>query len=212
MGTDILQIGNWVVRYKTPAPSQDANVLVMLHGWTGDENAMWVFARNLPDNFWILAPRGTQTANETGYGWTRINAGFVDYRAAAVDLMQGISTWFEALQIKAGPFSVFGFSQGAAMALSLVLLFPDQIKSAMSVAGFLPADANDLSIRTPLNGKPIYIAHGTQDLIVPVEKARSAARFLTDCGADVTYCENNVGHKLSLDCFKGLEEFIVRHH
>ncbi len=53
MGTDILQIGNWVVRYKATASSQNANVLVMLHGWTGDENAMWVFARNLPDNFWI---------------------------------------------------------------------------------------------------------------------------------------------------------------
>jgi len=31
--------------------------------------------------------------------------------------------------------------------------------------------------------------------------------LLENAGATVTYCEDNVGHKLSIKCFRGLEAF-----
>ena len=38
---------NWTLRVRTPAHTP-ARVLLMLHGWAGDENSTWVFARNFP--------------------------------------------------------------------------------------------------------------------------------------------------------------------
>jgi predicted esterase len=56
----------------------------------------------------------------------------------------------------------------------------------------------------------MFIAHGTDDDRVPVEKARLSAELLENAGAAVTYCEEQVGHKLSAKCFRGLEAFYQR--
>jgi predicted esterase len=54
------------------------------------------------------------------------------------------------------------------------------------------------------------MAHGTQDALVPVARARQARQILLEAGAQVTYCEDDVGHKLSASCFRGLETFFAR--
>jgi phospholipase/carboxylesterase len=56
----------------------------------------------------------------------------------------------------------------------------------------------------------VFIAHGTTDNLVPVEMARESANLLKQAGANVTYCEEEVGHKLSAPCFRGLEAFFAR--
>jgi len=41
------------------------------------------------------------------------------------------------------------------------------------------------------------VAHGTQDQLVPIDRARTSIELLEQAGAQVTYCEDEVGHKLS---------------
>jgi predicted esterase len=59
-----------------------------------------------------------------------------------------------------------------------------------------------------LQGKNVFLAHGTQDSLVPVDRARQAAATLQEAGADVILCEDEVGHKLSASCFRNLQDFI----
>ncbi len=59
----------------------------------------------------------------------------------------------------------------------------------------------------PLAGKSCFMAHGTQDELVPVARARQARQTLLEAGAKVTYCEDDVGHKLSASCFRGMGKF-----
>ena len=75
----------------------------------------------------------------------------------------------------------------------------------------LPQGAEALARNKPLHDKNIFIAHGNQDKLVPVDKARRAVAILKSAGAKVTYCEDDVGHKLSTNCFLGLESFIIKH-
>ena len=56
----------------------------------------------------------------------------------------------------------------------------------------------------------MFLAHGAFDEIVPVGRAREAVKLLGQAGAQVTYCEDDVGHKLSLSCFQSLQTFFVR--
>jgi phospholipase/carboxylesterase len=60
-----------------------------------------------------------------------------------------------------------------------------------------------------LEGKPFFVAHGTRDETVNVERARASIAILEQAGAIVTYCEDEVGHKVSANCLRALREFFT---
>src|SRR5947207_15185951 len=66
--TSLITFEDWTLRIRPPT-TQAKRILLMLHGWQGDENSMWVFAHNFPADCWIVAPRAPHTAREGGYTW-----------------------------------------------------------------------------------------------------------------------------------------------
>ena len=107
---------------------------------------------------------------------------------------------------------LLGFSQGAALACAYALLNPGRVATLAGLAGFLPEAAAELAADGGLAGLPVFLAHGTQDAMVPVALARKSAAILEQAGARVTYCEDDVGHKLSANCFRGFGEVLSRPH
>jgi phospholipase/carboxylesterase len=105
---------------------------------------------------------------------------------------------------------ILGFSQGAALGYSLGLAYPQQVGVLAGLSGFAPGGVESLVSSRPLRGKACFMTHGTQDQLVPVARARQARQVFLDAGAQVTYCEDEVGHKLSASCFRGLEKFFAR--
>ena len=67
--TGIREIDGWVFRQRIPPGGGPHALILMLHGWTGDENAMWIFASRLPTEAILLAPRGLHDTPLGGYGW-----------------------------------------------------------------------------------------------------------------------------------------------
>lgn len=185
-------------------------VLLLLHGWTGDERVMWVFTRRISERYLMIAPRGIFPTSSGGFGWqSEISHEWpevADFRISSEALL-------ELLNLKNFPAADFsnisgiGFSQGAALMFTFALLNPKGIKALAGLAGFLPEDGHQLVKKTPLSNKRIFIAHGRLDDRVPVEKARQAVEILTQAGAQVSYCEEDVGHKLSASCFRSMESF-----
>ena len=106
---------------------------------------------------------------------------------------------------------LLGFSQGAALAFSFAMIYPDFVQTIGSLSGFLPEDAEKWLSSHALHGKPIFIAHGAQDDLVPVSKARNSVGLLEKTGAEVVYCEDDVGHKLSASCFRSMEAFYKKY-
>jgi len=206
---ELREFREWIFRFRsaTAAPSR---MLLMLHGWTGDENSMWVFARKLPAQVAVLAPRGPYVAPEGGYTWREIHPGtwglpgLDDFSQSAEALISFVDVWSNSERVDANQIDLIGFSQGAALSYTLALLHPERIRALAALSGFMPDGAEDLLARRPLAGKPVFIAHGRQDNMIPVEQARMAAAMLEGSGAKVTYCESEGGHKVSADCFTGL--------
>jgi predicted esterase len=66
----------------------------------------------------------------------------------------------------------------------------------------------ELVAKRPLDGKPFFVAHGTLDEMVPVERARQSIAVLEQAGAQVTYCEAEVAHRVSADCLRALKSFL----
>jgi phospholipase/carboxylesterase len=203
-------LNGWTYRFR-PARAAPARLLVMLHGWTGDENSMWFFAHNMPASYSVLMPRAPHTAPEGGYSWREVLPGswgfptLDDLRPAAEALIGFLDAWSASSGAPAAVFDVAGFSQGAALAYTLGVLFPERAARLAALAGFLPA-GSEVRLGT-LKGKQVFLSHGRSDEIVPVEQARAASRLLSQAGVNVDYCETDGGHKVGKECLKGMVFF-----
>jgi phospholipase/carboxylesterase len=202
---------DWKFRFR-PANSTPSRLLLLIHGLSGDENSMWIFARNFPGNVAVLAPRGIYVAREGGYTWRKVRPEMQglpvmeELRPSADALIGFVDDWSKMDGVTAKQIDVIGFSQGAALTYTLAILHPDRIRALAALSGFIPRGAEDLLATGILAGKPIFVSHGRQDDMVPVELARRSVTLLERSGANVKYCETDGGHKVSADCFSGLTD------
>jgi phospholipase/carboxylesterase len=110
--------------------------------------------------------------------------------------------------VDAAQFDLMGFSQGAAMTNLIGIRHPQRVRKMGVLAGFVPAGMEELILQKPLAGKNIFVAHGTQDQMIPIDRARASMALLEQSGAQITYCEEEVGHKLSANCLRALESYL----
>ncbi len=200
------------VKYRLPAVGDALPLILLLHGWTGDENSMWVFADRLPQQAILVAPRGIYESPFGGFGWYPKDVRLWPQLQAFNPAMERI--WLllrNELFVRADldQVRIVGFSQGAALAYSLALTQPDRVERVGGLSGFVPDGVEAVTAPGRLQGMPIFIAHGAQDHLVPVERAREGNALLIQAGAQLAYCEHNVGHKLSADCFRSLKLFMA---
>jgi phospholipase/carboxylesterase len=219
--TELIEFNGWTLRVR-PSQADNPRLLVMLHGWTGDENSMWVFTRGLPPDFWIIAPRAPHPTEPSGFSWRPLQPGtlrlaqggawgrpsFEDLKPSAGALMKLIDEYSASVKVEAGQFDAMGFSQGAAMVNVLGMLHPNRVRKMGVLAGFVPSGLDGHIMQRPLAGKNIFVAHGTKDEMVTVERARESISLLEQAGAEITYCEDEVGHKLSANCLRALELYL----
>jgi len=217
----ILQtLAGWPVRMRVPAGDGPHPVILLLHGWTGDENSMWFFAPRLPANHLLVAPRGIFATQPTGYSWRAITSeppsagggalpALVEFQGA----VSALAHWMTPEHFPQADFSrlyLIGFSQGAALSYAFALLQPEKVSGLVALAGFAPVGAQSLAEQRPLLGKDVLIAHGQHDRMIPIEQARQAFKLMQLAGAEVTYCEDDVGHKMGARCFPHLETFFAK--
>ncbi len=209
----------WTVRAQAGAEGASARLLLLLHGWTGDETVMWVFTGRLPAYRLILAPRGPVAAPGGGFGWQPHEdlpgeGDPSDWKSTSQQVISALPGWLEAAgadpALADAPFDLMGFSQGAAMSYALTGYHPQRVRRMAALAGFLPGELRRADRLDSFRAKPIYIAHGTQDETIPVQHAQETVRLLQANGAQVTYCESEVGHKLSAACLRGVQQFFQR--
>lgn len=203
---------NWTLRVRTGSGKR---ILLLLHGWTGDENSMALFARNLPSDYWVIIPRAPFKAASQGFSW-RAPASNGDwptlelFRTSVTALINLVDNWANTHNLEFSTFDVAGFSQGGAITCAIAAFYPDRIQKLGILAGFAPKGAEKVLRPGLLLGVKVFIAHGAMDEMVPLEMAHYARDLLNFAGASVTYCESQAGHKLSADCLRSFEAFLER--
>ncbi len=208
-------VNGWELKTFTPPTASARPPLLLIHGWTGDENSMWVFGSQLPPNRLMLAPRAphpSQHLKYGGYSWVASRAGQWASVAELTPAVAGLETLLDALESEYpetdfSRLDVAGFSQGAALAAAFARAHPGRVARLALLAGFLPDGFADGLAPDLFSGLPVLIAHGIQDETVPVAMARTAQTVLAGGGAAVTYCESEVGHKLGANCLRAFKEF-----
>jgi len=212
--TSLIQFNDWTLRIREAAV-QPSRLLLLIHGLTGDEDSMWVFTRNLPSHFYMVAPRAPYRAEPAGYSWREKfdssqfgRPTIAQLRPGADGLIRLMDEYAASAGIDASTFDVMGFSQGAAMSNVLAFLYPHRIRKTGILAGFVPGGLEELASQHPLQGKLFFVTHGTKDEMVSIERARESIAILEQAGAKVTYCEDDVAHKVSVSCLRSLKDFL----
>ena len=163
----------------------------------------------------MVAPRAPHLAGQGGYSWRSAESESLSHfsleqlHAAAEGLIRLVDEYSASAGLEAQTFDVLGFSQGAAMSSLLAFLHPERIGKVGILAGFVPGGLEELIPQRPLAGKPFFVVHGTRDEMVPIERARASIKILEQAGANVTYCEDEVGHKVSVTCLRALKKFFA---
>jgi phospholipase/carboxylesterase len=98
-----------------------------------------------------------------------------------------------------------GFSQGAAMALDVGLSLP--VAGLCSLSGYLHFQPQHL----PSSPPPIFMVHGQQDMVVPIQAAHQARNELKAIAAQVEYHELAMGHEIPQLVLQLLKTFIENH-
>jgi len=204
------RIEGMLLNFRIPETPGPHPVIFMFHGWTGDENSMWIFATKMPEDALLIAPRGLYRSSLGGFGWYQHEdkawPHFEDF-SPAVDAIDRLRTspFFSSADFSS--IRMVGFSQGAALAYTFAIRRIGALQAIAGLSGFFPDGAESVITERPLTGLPIFVAHGKRDQIVPIERARQAVDLLSQAGAAVSFCEHDVGHKLNAECYRGMQVF-----
>jgi phospholipase/carboxylesterase len=158
-----------------------------------------------------------------------INQGFVmrawyDIRETKIDAepdKAGIRQSSQALgqmieeQVESGIVSerivLAGFSQGGAIALFTALRYPGHLAGVMALSAYMPLPQSLAAEKSDANsGIPIFLAHGSDDTVVPIELAYVTRGKLEKEGYPATWMEyqgmmHSVSEKEIFDISEWLE-------
>lgn len=103
-----------------------------------------------------------------------------------------------------------GFSQGCAMALLTGLRYPERLAGIAGLSGYVPLAASTAAERSDANAMtPIFLAHGQQDDVVPIERGRASRDLLQQQGYAVEWHEYPMAHTVSLAEIADLNRWLL---
>ena len=109
------------------------------------------------------------------------------------------------------PVFLAGFSQGGAIVLQTALRYPRKLAGALALSTYLPLSSTLLKERSVENQKlPIFMAHGTQDPVIPLQKAKLSREVLEQQGYKVEWHEYPMPHAVCPQEIRDISAFITK--
>jgi len=203
-----------------PAAAQDdpPPLLVLLHGVTGDETSMHGFADRFDERFAVVSPRAPNPAQRGGYGWYRTTFtedGPTTHPEEAEASLDALARFVRASVREQGadPRRVYlvGFSQGAAMAIALLLAEPELVAGVVAMSGrLIPELRHRAAASDRLAGRAALVVHGTRDEILPIEHGRRVRDHLDALPVALAYEELDMAHHITPASLAMVREWLAR--
>jgi predicted esterase len=178
-------------------PGKSARTLLLLHGTGGTEHDLISLGRGLDPTASLLSPRGKILENGLPRFFRRLAEGVFDEKDLihrTHELADFIAEAAAGYAIDPGKILAVGYSNGANIAASLLLLRPGTLAGAALLRAMVPLVPDTVP---DLNGTRVLLMSGHHDPLVPAENARRLASLLGEAGADVTLRFENAGHQLT---------------
>jgi predicted esterase len=184
--------------YEPPgAASAPPFTLLLLHGTGGNEHDLLPLGRTLAPGAGMLSPRGQVLERGNARFFRRLSEGVFDLedlRKRTHDLANFVAAAADAYRFDPKRVVATGFSNGANVAASLLLLRPETLAGAILFRAMVPIVPERLPA---LPGTPVLLSNGTRDPMVSAEETARLSTLLQEAGADVTLSWQRSGHDLT---------------
>ncbi len=193
-----------------PAQSSSLPTLLLLHGTGGDENDLLPLGKVLAPGAALLSPRGKVLENGMPRFFRRLAMGVFDeqdLRFRAQELAEFVGVASARYGFDSANVVAVGFSNGANIAASLLLLYSRVLRGAVLFSPMVPLKPEHLP---DLNGVSVFVAAGRQDPIVPPENTQQLLLMFEQAGADVAEHWHEGGHELSPPTVKAAHQWIAQ--
>jgi phospholipase/carboxylesterase len=193
------QLG-FVHKFIPSEDSKDKNslTLLLLHGTGGDETDLIPIARMLEiTNASILSPRGNVIENGMPRYFRRLSEGIFDIedlKFRTNELAEFVQNASKTYALNLNRIVAIGYSNGANIAASVLLLRPEILSNAILFRPMIPLVPNTLP---NLSSKRILISAGLHDPIVASYQTTDLFDLLEKVGAKVSIQWQNSGHELT---------------
>lgn len=189
------QLG-FVHRFAPAAEPGRAPTLLLLHGTGGDEGDLLPLGHALAPGWALLSPRGRVSEQGAPRFFRRLAEGVFDEEdlvARTHELADFVTAAAREYALEEGRIVAVGFSNGANVAASLLLLRPGVLAGAVLLRAMTPLEPDPVP---DLTGLQVLLAHGAADPIVPAARRDRLAALLRDAGARVEEHVEPTGHGL----------------
>jgi phospholipase/carboxylesterase len=116
---------------------------------------------------------------------------------ASQGLLEALIAREEARGVAASRIVLAGFSQGGAIVLQTGLRCSKRLAGILALSTYLPLAATLAAERDPANvDSPIFMAHGTDDLMIPIDRAEASCTALKAIGYGVEWHDYPMGHAI----------------
>lgn len=196
---------------------ENAPLIIMMHGYGSDENDLFSFASELPEEFLIISLQAPHKLQPYGQAWYAINfdneQGKWSDDEQAIESRDLVANFIDEIQDKYNfdkdNVTLLGFSQGTILSYAIALTYPEKIKNIVALSGYVNTSIIDLK-KDPSDYSHLdfYCSHGSVDQVIPVEWARQAPKFLSSLNIKHTFSEFPVGHGVAPQNFYEFRDWL----
>jgi phospholipase/carboxylesterase len=203
---------------REPKVKLDKNpVLFLIHGYGSNEEDLFSFATELPEEYYVVSVRAPYDLSFGSYAWYSINFDadenkFSDLNQARSSrdlIIQFIDECISKFAIDKEQIILVGFSQGAILSNAIALSYPEKIKGVVALSGYLNIEiATEDYLKNNVSKVKFFVSHGTVDQIIPVDWDRKTKPALENLGIDVVYKEYPIGHGVAPQNFYDFRDWL----
>ena len=203
-----------------PKVKHDKNpLLLLLHGYGSNEEDLFSFATELPDDSYVISVRAPYDLQPYGHAWYAIHFDADENKFSdnvqAKQSVEIIASFIDEI-VKQYPIdtenvTLIGFSQGAILSYATALTYPEKISKVVALSGYFNQEILPEIIDTKaISHLKFFVSHGSVDQVIPVDWARKAKPALENLGLEVEYQEYPIGHGVSPKNFYDFKNWLQR--
>ncbi|HEY4534602.1 MAG TPA: phospholipase [Enteractinococcus sp.] len=205
------------VRWSHEEPRPESDLVVFLHGFGADENDLLPLSNYFDDRFTIASVQAPTPLppHFGGYCWfpisTSLEANATEVRTAIVQLDQ----WVQSVAGNYRSVSLLGFSQGMAMATSLMRMRPGTYPAVIGLSGFVieTPELEDLfdDKAFATSNQPVFWGYDPNDPIVAADRIAQTGAWLRPRVSLVEKTYQGIGHGIHPQEIHHFLDFLNQH-